>query len=195
MVSLTPAPPTVTRTPAPSRGRSPVSLVPPSPPSLGTAGLAGTAALAAGAAAVTSAPLFPHPSPRLRTTERQRWAVPHWPARPEVPSPWPLLPGPRPRHHPGLGKAFVPGPQGPAGGLGRTARGATPGWAVCPVGCPAQPHVLSVPLPTGRHLTRRMPPRASRAAVCGVARSPPAAGLAHPPLPSAHSLGRFFADF
>lgn len=48
---------------------------------------------------------------------------------------------------------------------------------------------------SGCRLAHRMPPRASRAA-CVVSRLLPlGAGLAHPPLPSTHSPGRFFADF
>lgn len=106
---------------------------------------------------------------------------------------------------PGLGQASSAQDQRGAAWTGRAAQREGPGGAsprhpwpvrVLPSGCLApSPHVPSVPLPTGRHPARRMPPCASHAAVCGVAPSPPGAGLARPPLPSTRSPGRSFADF
>lgn len=143
MVSLTPAPPTVIWTPAPSLGRSPCvtgclhSHLP-----CTRWGLPRTVALAAGAAAVTAAPLFlPPRAPRLRDHRKATMgcATLAWPG-PEVPSPWPpSLPGPRPRHHSGLSKALsAQDHRGHLGGLGCTARGAS--WA-----SPHHPGIVSVP--------------------------------------------------
>lgn len=102
---------------------------------------------------------------------------------------------------PGL---ICPGPEGTSlDRPGSTARGARWGQPSPPLAgqCapravqPHRPMSCQCHCPTGRHPTRRMPPCASRAAVCGVAPSPPGAGLAHPPLPSTHSPGHSFADF
>lgn len=134
MVSLTPAPPTVIWTPAPSLGRSPgVTGCLRSHLPWTRCGLARTVALAAGAAAVTAAPLFlPPRAPRLRDHRKATvgCATLAWP---------PSLPGPRPRHHSGLGKALsAQDHRGHLGGLGCTARGAS--WA-----SPRHPGIVSVP--------------------------------------------------
>lgn len=184
----------VTQTPAPSLGRVPESLAAFIPTFPGRWGHARRVALAAAPAAAT-APLFlpPH-APGLRD---HRKATTGCATR--------VQPGPEVPLSPDWARPCPPGPQGPAWAAWQhSKRGA--GWASprhrrpasAPPGLPSpQPHVPSVPLPTGRRLARRMPPRASRAAICGVEPSPPGAGLAHPPLltPWGVSLPIFECDF
>lgn len=146
-------------------------------------------------------PPFSHTKrPGSGTTERQLWAVLHWPrlaprspATPTPPSPgWARPHLPRTRGGPAwTGRAAQR--EGPGGASPRLSRpvsvppGLSSPTAPCPVSATAPP-------------ARRMSPCASRAALCGVAPSPrppptPGAGLAHPPVPSTHSPGCSFADF
>lgn len=184
-----PWPPTVTWAPVPLFRKSPCvtgCLHSCLPWTLG--GSAWRVALAVGAAALPTAPLTPHPSARAQGPQKGSCGLGHtglaWLRGPPVA---------------GLGEtSSAQDHRGPAAGGQDSVRGpALPalGLSVCPRAVLSHsPRHVSATTP-GHHLARRMPPRASRAAVCGVVPPTPGAGSVHPPLSSTHSLGRFFADF
>lgn len=140
--------------------------------------------LAVAAAGLPASPLF---FPLRAWTQEHRkaivdWATLAWPEPRSLTLGWVRLTCPGPQWD-SLGR-WVAQHKNPAG-----ASPPCPGWSVCPTHT-VQPPPMSCqwPPPTGATLPTACP-RASRAAVCGVAPSPPGAGWAHPPLLSTLSWG------
>lgn len=162
MVSLTPVPPTVIWTPAPHLGGVPVSLAA-SVPTFPGHGAAWPGRWRWQQVLLLSpqprSSSHPEP-PGSGTTERQLWAVPHWPG----PHPYRglalaiTLAWARPCLPRTTGATWVgwaaqrEGPVGPAL--------ATPGSSVCPMGCPAP-----APCPVSA-TTHRAPPHPPHAPSC-----------------------------